>query len=271
MRAKKSLGQNFLQDETVINRIVDALDLRKDETVVEIGPGRGALTQRLLADAGHVVAVEFDREMISPLRERFGSFDNFELINDDALNIDFADILKTAGVGGKAKLVANLPYNISTPILQRLIDQRRLFSSIVLMFQREVVERVTASPGGKERGFLSVLVENAFDTEYLFDVAPEAFQPVPKVWSAVVRITPKRSAVSDEALFRKIVSVSFSQKRKTILNNFKSAFPDGSVLLEQSGIDGRRRAETLTLDEWIRLTDTIGQTKMTGQSIDARS
>lgn len=258
MRAKKSLGQNFLRDETVINRIVDALDLQDDETVLEIGPGRGALTQRLLEDAGTVIAIEFDRDMISLLRERFGSLGNFELIDDDALNIVLADILKTTG-GGQIKLVANLPYNISTPILQRLIDQRHLFSRIVLMFQREVVKRITASPGGKERGFLSVLVENAFHTECLFDVSPQAFQPVPKVWSSVVRLTPKKSAVSDEALFRKIISVSFSQKRKNILNNLKPAFADASVLLERSGIDGRRRAETLTLQEWIELTGAIGQ------------
>ena len=108
---------------------------------------------------------------------------------------------------------------------------------------------------------MSVLVENAFDTEYLFDVSPQAFQPVPKVWSAIVRLTPKTSAVSDEALFRKVLSVSFSHKRKNILNNLKTVFPDASALLDQSGVDSRRRAETLTLDEWIKLTNTIGKIK----------
>ena len=257
MRAKKSLGQNFLRDETVISRIVDALDLRNNETVIEIGPGQGALTGRLLADARKLIAIEFDQDMISLLRERFRSFGNFLLINDDALNVDFATILKTAGADGKPKFIANLPYNISTPILQRLIDQRHLFSRIVLMFQREVVERITASAGGKERGFLSVLVENAFDAEYLFDVPPQAFQPVPKVWSAVVRLSPKQSSLPDEALYRRIVSVGFSQKRKNILNNMKTIFPDSAAFLEQSGIDSRRRAETLTLVEWLRLTEAI--------------
>lgn len=266
MRAKKSLGQNFLQDKTVINRIIDAIELRNDETVIEIGPGRGALTERLLEDAGTVVAVEFDRDMVSPLRDRFSSFDNFELINDDALNTDFANFLKTTGGNGKVKLVANLPYNISTPILQRLIDQRHLFSKMVLMFQREVVKRITATAGGKERGFLSVLVENAFDAEYLVDVPPQAFQPIPKVWSAVVRFTPKASAVSDEALFRMILSVSFSQKRKNMLNNLKEEYTDASALLEGACIDSRRRAETLTLDEWVSLTSMMSKTKMTGQS-----
>ena len=165
--------------------------------------------------------------------------------------------LKPGTRNSLVKLVGNLPYNISTPILQRLMDQRALFSRMVLMFQREVVERITAVPGGKERGFLSVLVENAFDTEYLFDVPPEAFQPVPKVWSAVVRLTPKLSSTPDHSVFRQVVSASFAQKRKTLLNNLKVRYEDAATILETSDIDGRRRAETLTLDEWIRLTNVI--------------
>ena len=256
MRAKRSLGQNFLHDQTIIKRIIDALILGREETVVEIGPGQGALTEHLLVKADTVIAVEFDRDMVSLLRERFGSSNSFHLINDDALNVNFAGILRRTSAG-KTKLVANLPYNISTPILQRLMDQRHLFSSLVLMFQREVVERIAATEGGKDRGFLSVLVENAFYTEYLFEVPPQAFQPVPKVWSAVVRLTPKQSSITDETLFRKIVSISFSQKRKNILNNLKTNFPDAAAILERSGIDGKRRAETFTLHEWIILTKTI--------------
>ncbi len=269
MRAKKSLGQNFLRDEGVVNRIVDALDLRNDETVIEIGPGQGALTGVLLERAAHVVAIEFDRDMIALLETRFGNRSNFALIADDALQVDFADVRTGSGshwvlhprprnpvatAPGSVKLVANLPYNISTPILQRLMEQRHIFSTIVLMFQREVVERITAKPGGKSRGFLSVLVENAFETEYLFEVPPTAFHPVPKVWSAVVGLTPKQSSVSDESLFREILSASFAQKRKTLLNNLKPRYKNAAVVLEKTQIDGRRRAETLTLEEWIRLT-----------------
>jgi len=268
MRAKKSLGQNFLRDETVIGTIVDALDLRNDETVIEIGPGRGALTERLLADGAKVIAVEFDRDLIPILKDKFSHYESFTIFNEDALTVDFAGLISqnVKSEIGNLKLVANLPYNISTPILQRLIDQRHLFSRLVLMFQREVVERITALAGGKDRGFLSVLVEDAFDTEYLFDVPPRAFQPVPKVWSAVVQLKPKTSAFSDDALFRKVLSVSFSQKRKNILNNLKPVFADASALLEHSGIDGRRRAETLALDEWVSLIGMISQTKMTGPS-----
>ncbi len=268
MRAKKSLGQNFLQDKTIIHRIVDTLDLRKDETVIEIGPGHGALTERLLEDAGTVFAVEFDRDLVPLLNEKFSNYESLSILNEDALKVDFSRLFPNNLIFeiSNLKLAANLPYNISTPILQRLIDQRHLFSKMVLMFQREVVERITASPGGKERGFLSVLVENAFNTECLFDVPPQAFEPIPKVWSAVVRFTPKASAVSDEILFRNILSVSFSQKRKNMLNNLKEVYADASALLEGACIDSRRRAETLTLDEWVSLARMISKSKMTGQS-----
>ncbi len=293
MRAKKSLGQNFLRDDDVCRRIVDSLGLRKDEIVIEIGPGRGALTGILLENRVRVIAIEFDRDMIAPLRVHFGSHDNFELINNDALSVDFAEAVRvnamkyeseppavaggltlsletpaiydpkqqppaTAG-GSDIKLVANLPYNISTPILRRLIEHRSIFLTIVLMFQREVVERITAKPGNKNRGFLSVMVENAFETEYLFDVPPQAFQPIPKVWSAVVRLTPKMSDIADSRAFRRVVSASFAQKRKTILNNLKPVFENATTILSNSGIDPKRRAETLTLDEWRILTQMTAE------------
>ena len=174
MRPRKSLGQNFLRDQTIIRRIVDALNLDTCDKVIEIGPGTGALTYKLVEEAGDVIAIEFDRDLLPGLKSQFERFSSFRLIHDDALIVDLEEIINASGAPSRAKLVANLPYNISTPILQRLIEQRELFSTIVLMFQREVVERITAQPGGKERGFLSVLVENAFETEHLFDVAPGA-------------------------------------------------------------------------------------------------
>ena len=261
IRAKKSLGQNFLRDSAFVDRVVNALDLSDSDTVFEIGSGKGALTCKLVEQAGRVMAIEFDRDMIAILNERFGSSDNFELINADALSTDFDELLGDVAPDRRVKLVANLPYNISTQILQRLIDQRELFSEIVLMFQREVVERITALAGGKNRGFLSVLVENAFDTEYLFDVPPGAFQPVPKVWSAVVRLVPKPLDLNDYPLFRQIVSMSFAQKRKTILNNLKPVIENAAAILVVSGIDPKRRAETLTLDEWKTLTGTLLSSK----------
>ena len=258
VRAKKSLGQNFLRDTSFVERIVAAVKLSDRDTVFEIGPGQGALTGELLKQAGRVIAIDFDRDMIAILGEKFASADNLELVKADALNVDFAELLKGSS-GKQAKLVANLPYNISTPILQRLIDQRELFSDIVLMFQREVIERITAPAGGKHRGFLSVLVENAFESEQLFDVPPGAFQPVPKVWSSVVRLIPKPIALTDYDLFRKTISQSFAQKRKTMLNNLKQSVENAASILIEAGIDVNRRAETLTLDEWWKLTRTISK------------
>lgn len=254
IRAKKSLGQNFLHDRSVIEGIVGALDIQESDTVIEIGPGTGALTETLVKTSAKVVAIEFDRELVPLLAQQFRFDENFSLVNTDALNVDFASIVgKPEGV----KLVANLPYNISTPILQRLIEQRHIFSTLVLMFQREVVERIVAKPATKDRGYLSVIAQTAFDIEYLFDVAPGSFRPVPKVWSSVIRLTPKAAFVGDEIIFRKIVSQSFAQKRKTILNNLKGIYDDAGSILESAGIDGIRRAETLTLDEWVDLTAAI--------------
>jgi len=259
-RVKKSLGQNFLNDPAIIDRIINSLELASDDTVVEIGPGQGALTGQLIEHAGPVIAIEFDRDFVDPLKKAFGRSGNFSLISGDALSIDFEEIL-AGTTPANTKLAANLPYNISTPILQRLIEYRHLFSSLVLMFQKEVVERITAKPGNSDRGFLSVLVENAFETENLFDVPPTAFRPVPKVWSAVVRLTPKKSVIMDEALFRELLSQAFGQKRKTILNNLKGTVENAAQILTDASIDPGRRAETLTLDEWVRLTERLGNEK----------
>jgi 16S rRNA (adenine1518-N6/adenine1519-N6)-dimethyltransferase len=259
MRAKRSFGQNFLQDAGVIDRIVETLALDKTDIVIEIGPGKGAMTAELLNKCGHVVAIELDRDLIPELTNRFAGAHNFTLINEDALTANFEGLLDTSP-RGPVKLAANLPYNISTPILQRLMEHRELFSSLVLMFQKEVVERITARPGNSDRGFLSVLVENAFDTEYLFDVPPAAFSPVPKVWSAVVRLTPQISRIDDEKAFRSLLSRAFGQKRKTLLNNLRSMFDNAAETLNEAGINPGRRAETLSLNEWKSLAD-ISQRK----------
>lgn len=252
--AKKSFGQNFLVDENYVRKIVDAVNPSEDDLVIEIGPGRGALTERLLETAGRVAALELDRDLQPFLSQKFGPFKNFQLVEGDALDFDFTTL--ASGYGSKAKLVANLPYNISTAILQRLVDQREAFSAMVLMFQREVVERITAPPGSGERGFLTVITEAYLDTEHLFDVPPQAFRPIPKVYSSVARLRPKNEGsigIGDPQLFRKLVSMGFAQKRKTILNNLKNArdlVGDAAGLLESAGIEPNRRAETLTLDEW---------------------
>jgi 16S rRNA (adenine1518-N6/adenine1519-N6)-dimethyltransferase len=265
-RAKKRLGQNFLVDESYARRIVRALAPRAGETLVEIGPGRGALTALLLESGARVVAVEFDRELVALLGGRFGGREEFKLVEADALEVDFCSEVSPAR---EARVVANLPYNISTAILQRLLEQRRCLTEFVLMLQREVVERITARPGESERGYLTVLVEAFCESEALFDVPPGAFRPAPKVWSTVARLRARESALtgSDEKLFARLVGACFAQKRKIILNNLRSAPEDlraqvesagGALsLLEAAGVEPRRRAESLTLEEWAALVAAL--------------
>lgn len=272
--AKKSFGQNFLVDRNYIEKIIAALNPQKGETIVEIGAGRGALTEKLVASGANVFAIELDRDLIPPLREKFGEYENFNLIEQDALKINFAGIVNNRNSEietPKSKLVANLPFYISTAILQKLIEQRAVFSQMILMFQREVVRRITAAAGDAERGFLTVLTENYLSAEKLFDLPPAAFRPAPKVWSSVVRLITRgeneiftEDEKKDEKLFREIVSAAFRQKRKTILNNLKNAPPEllgkiGNVenVLRNCSIDAKRRAESLTLEEWKNLTRAI--------------
>ncbi len=275
--AKKSFGQNFLVDLNYVEKIIRALNSQKGETIIEIGAGRGALTERLIQSGADVIAIELDRDLIPVLQEKFAKYDNFQLVDQDALKIDFENLLsnnRQSNVANhkSAKLVANLPYNISTAILQKLIEYRKCFTEMILMFQREVVERITAEVGTKERGFLSVLVQANLIAEKLFDVPPNAFRPVPKVWSSIARlITPKNEGfeIKDEKLFREIVSLGFMQKRKTILNNLKNGDESLKIKFEKKGglskilekveIQPNRRAETLSLDEWQKLINHIAE------------
>jgi 16S rRNA (adenine1518-N6/adenine1519-N6)-dimethyltransferase len=244
--AKRSLGQNFLVDGSVIDRIIDALDPRENDVVVEIGPGHAALTQKLAERKAEIYAFELDTQLARSLQEKFHDSPSIHVFEADALQIDFGKICE----GRKLRLVANLPYNVSTAILQRLFTSADNFTECVLMFQREVVERIAAPPSSKERGYLSVLTQSYFDVDKLFDVPPSAFRPVPKVWSSVARLVPRQARPFDGKSLEAIVSASFAQKRKTILNNLKNILPDAEQVLLRSGIDPKRRAETLTLDEW---------------------
>ena len=254
-RAKKSLGQNFLTDASVIDRIISAVGPEGTDYVIEIGPGLGALTEGLVDRVEKLVAIELDRELTKLLRQRFGTKLNFTIMEANALEVDLSALASTAEV--KFKLVANLPYYISTAILQHLSVHRSAFTSLVLMFQREVVERIIAPPGDSDRGYLTVLTESAFTAERLFDVPPDAFSPRPKIWSSVVRLVPKPADDLDHQVFEHLVSRSFAEKRKTIYNNLKDHFAEAGEILDLALIDRRRRAETLTIDEWFRLTDGV--------------
>ena len=263
---KRRFGQNFLVDGRVIERIISAVDPQPHETIIEIGPGRGALTARLVERAGRVIAIEFDRDLVRALREHF-SQSNFVLVEADALTTDFCETIQPATT---ARVVANLPYNVGTAILQRLVEQRVCISEMTLMLQREVVERIMAGAGSSERGYLSVLMEAYCESEKLFDVSPQAFRPAPKVWSSVGRLRVRRkiaAAVTDEKLLWQVVSAGFAHPRKTILNNLREA-PDSlqqllrkrggaSIVLCEAGITPLRRAETLALDEWAMLVNAM--------------
>lgn len=264
---KRRLGQNFLVDKNVIERIISAVSPQPDETIIEIGPGRGALTSRLVEKTGRLIAIEFDRDLAPQLRNQFSGGSNLRVIEADALTIDFCKAIAPAT---QARIVANLPYNIGTAILQRLIEQRACISEMTLMLQREVVDRIMARAGSSERGYLSVLVEAYCETEKLFDVSPQAFRPAPKVWSSVVglRVRQKIGAeVKDEKLLWQVVSAGFAHPRKTILNNLREAPEAIQELLKKRGgasiflcdacITPLRRAETFTLEEWALLVNAM--------------
>jgi len=259
--AKRSFGQNFLVDPTVVESIISGLDLLPGETVIEIGPGRGALTGRLLSAGASVIAIEIDRDMHAVLRSEFDGNESFSLVADDVLQVDLTEILNANGRVPPAKLVGNLPYNISTAILERVIVSRAAFSKVVFMFQREVVDRITAVPGDSERGFYTVLIEAAFNVTRLFDVAPSAFVPRPKVWSSVVLLTPKPASAADDPRFRRLISMAFAQKRKTLRNNLRPVLSDAEAVFGAAGIDAGRRAETLSLDEWFSLYSVMEKTE----------
>jgi 16S rRNA (adenine1518-N6/adenine1519-N6)-dimethyltransferase len=265
IRPSKRFGQHFLHDRNIIGKIIGAFGPQLDETVVEIGPGTGALTSTLVGRAARVIAIEFDRKLFASLLEKFGSRDNFRLIEADALEVN---ICKEIAPATNARVVANLPYNISTAILQRLIEQHCI-PEMVVMLQKEVVDRMLAPAGSSERGYLSVLVEAYCESEKLFDVSPGAFRPPPKVWSTVVRLTRREvgSSLGDEELFWRVVSAGFAQKRKTILNNLRNAAGPlqqrvkdnggASIVLCKAEVDVQRRAETLTLEEWGRIVQAL--------------
>ena len=269
IKARKSLGQNFLTDELVSRRIVDIVSPRSSDIVIEIGPGTGALTRLLAERGGYVVAIEIDARLIEELRRTMGA-SNLSIIEADALTVDWNSLLDDATDAWRnlhqvpsdtprIRVVANLPYYISTPIIERLIGLRSRLTDMTLMLQKEVVDRIASKPGSRDYGYLSVLVQLYCEAMKLFEVPPSAFKPAPKVQSAILRLNVRERPavdVSDEKRFITLVSAAFAQRRKTISNNLKAA---AAMLkfnrpieqaLEQSGIAPERRAETLTLEEF---------------------
>ncbi|WP_305073598.1 16S rRNA (adenine(1518)-N(6)/adenine(1519)-N(6))-dimethyltransferase RsmA [Propionivibrio sp.] len=253
--ARKRFGQNFLIDAQVIGEIVAAVAPQRDDLVVEIGPGLGALTGPLLARLDHLHVVEIDRDIVARLRQRY-SPERLTIHEGDALAFDFGALADTAGK--KLSVVGNLPYNISTPLLFHLAQFSDRTREMHFMLQKEVVERMVAEPGTADYGRLSVMLQYRFVMDWLLDVPPESFDPAPKVDSAVVRLIPRALedlTVRDEARFAELVAAAFGQRRKMLRNNLKGLVDDG--LLERLGIAPTARAEELTLSDYIALANAV--------------
>ena len=251
---RKRFGQNFLRDEAVIEAIASAIAPDKSHHLIEIGPGEGAITQALVVSGCRFDAIELDRDLRTRLLASFSTYDTFTLHSADALQFDFESLQQD---GQALRVIGNLPYNISTPLLFKLLDYGSLIADMHFMLQLEVVERLAATPGNKNWGRLGVMAQFQCEVEQLFEVPPEAFFPPPKVQSAIIRLTPRRTPrwtqVNREVL-SKVVSRAFSQRRKTLRNNFKSVLTDAQI--EAAGVDPNARAETLTIDDFVALTES---------------
>ncbi len=249
--ARKRFGQNFLVDKGIIAAIVAAIDPQRGDTVVEIGPGLGALTEPLLARVDHLHVVEIDRDLIARLKKQHPPA-RLTIHEGDALAFDFA------GIGSDLRLVGNLPYNISTPLLFHLADCVGVVRDMHFMLQKEVVERMVAEPGDADFGRLSVMLQYRFWLEWLIDVPPESFDPAPKVDSAVVRLIPKPAselAARDPARFARVVQQAFSQRRKMLRNTLKGTLDEAGF--SALGIDPTRRAEDIPVADYVRLANYL--------------
>jgi 16S rRNA (adenine1518-N6/adenine1519-N6)-dimethyltransferase len=250
-RARKRFGQNFLADAHYIARIVDAVNPRPGENIVEIGPGLAAITGGLVERAGHVTAIEIDRDLAARLREKFPP-ERLTLVEADALAFDYASL------GGGLRIVGNLPYNISSPLLFRLAEYDALVRDLHVMLQREVVARMTAEPGTADYGRLTVMLQVKFAIARLFVVPPGAFRPAPKVDSAVARLTPLgplRPRITDEALFARVVAAAFGQRRKTLRNALSALCTEDA--LRAADIEPAIRGEALAVADFVRLANAL--------------
>ncbi len=249
---RKRFGQNFLHDQNVIGKIVAAINPHPGEHLVEIGPGQGALTCQLLPLVGEMDAVELDWDLIPLLEERCQPIGKLTIHSSDVLRFDFSSLVDDER---PLRIVGNLPYNISTPLIFHLLGSATIIQDMHFMLQKEVVDRMAAAPNSRDYGRLSVMVQRFCRVERLLTIGPGAFNPPPKVDSSVVRLTPWEQPpveIVDESLFAKIVTAAFSQRRKTLRNSLRSLVTAADF--ESAGIDPVRRAETLTLEEFATLT-----------------
>jgi len=266
-RFKKDLGQNFLTDENIVLKIVDALELKDDEVVLEVGPGMGSLTQKLAERAYKVYAVEIDTRAVNMLSETLSEYDNIEIINKDILKTDLSDILKDAiSEKRKIKFISNLPYYITSPILMKVLEDEVEFESMVVMLQKEVATRLNAKINTKDYSSFTIAVDYYADVERLFNVPKTVFVPMPKVDSSVLKITPRKEnifKVQNEKLFFKVVKAAFMNRRKMAFNSLANGLNINKDLLKEalfsSGLNEKVRAENITIDQFIKLSDEINK------------
>ena len=263
---KKKFGQNFLTDHNILTKITETADLSKEVNVIEIGPGIGSLTQYLLEEAAEVMAFEIDKSLIPILEETMAPYDNFTLVSEDILKVDLlSEIQKFKNPNLPIKVVANLPYYITTPILMHLIESKIPFSEFVVMMQKEVADRIAARPKTKAYGSLSIAVQYYMEASVAFIVPRTVFIPAPNVDSAILKMVRREEPlveVEDEAWFFKTMHSSFVHRRKTLMNNMQAAFgkeskPEIEKLLAQAEISPTIRGEALSIEEFAKLADAL--------------
>ncbi|WP_462410006.1 16S rRNA (adenine(1518)-N(6)/adenine(1519)-N(6))-dimethyltransferase RsmA [Neobacillus sp. Marseille-QA0830] len=265
---KKSLGQNFLIDTNILKKIVSFADLNGESGAIEIGPGIGALTEQLARSAKKVVAFEIDQRLLPILKDTLSPYPNVKIIHQDVLKADIRDVMEEEFSGtDEVMVVANLPYYVTTPIIMKLLEDRLPIRGIVCMLQKEVADRISAQPGTKDYGSLSIAIQYYTEAETVMIVPKTVFVPQPNVDSAVIRLIKRDKpavSVQDENFFFQVTKASFAQRRKTLLNNLTSQLPNGKQkkevilsALSASEIEPTRRGETLSLEEFARLSDAL--------------
>ena len=268
IKANKALGQNFLINQNVVDAIVDSSNISKQDLVIEIGPGLGTLTKELLEKAGKVICIELDKKMINILTDRFSLYDNFEVIHGDVLQIRLNKIIKEEKeLRGfqSAKIVANLPYYITTPIIMKLLEERLDLETITVMIQKEVADRLIAIPGDKETGAITYSVYYYATTEGVLEVSRDSFIPEPEVTSKVIKLTLRKEPpveVKSKGVMFKIIKSAFMQRRKTLLNALTNtkvfmSKEEGIQILKELHLDENVRAEKLTLENFAEITNKI--------------
>lgn len=256
-KARKRFGQNFLHDPAIIQKIVDAINPQKSDYLIEIGPGKGAITKHLLQRVEKLNVIEIDRDLIQLLSSNFEE-NNVIIHEADALKFDFSTLNQT-----NLRIVGNLPYNISTPLLFHLLAYKHCIKDMLFMLQKEVVDRICAKPGNKQYGRLSIMLQFYCDVESLFTIKPGAFSPAPKVDSAIVKLVPlsnPRYEICDHETLALIVKESFSQRRKTIRNNLKKYLSESEIM--NAGIAPEKRAESIDIDGFAKLANYYHQLKI---------